>query len=470
MKMSIAAKSRSGHVWIEMWLSASTSTPLTPPLGEKWWKCPCRIVAPAASAASRNARSIDPDRTGSWRPTNPPANACRRTSRHPSRRSNPSSASKIPQVGRTGCCSEFRDHPQWAECVHRVPLPTSRRPVGWTEIAHPLGPRGRNMSITRVGCKTFLPRRSNKYMGLPQGGLRAASWALVSAVSARASPNSARALLKSAVPRTGSAVSKRNKSASVPLPMPRLSFSRNDASVAYRRPARPRWQDAEHEPKLCLVQHAADRHARGSRAPSAHRARPANPSHFRESRRGPRRPPATSGRQRFDRAAGVAAPASTRAEISARRSRTSSGMSAELDSLNARSAPSRSPSRSRNVASVAPNPARAVRSAPRASISSAPDRPASADPAPSAFAPASARIGSPSGPSATSSEFSSNIAIRSVGGIVRARDRAATAAKASFRRRSLGGLVGETGFRVPQRGEDTAPVAGLPTQVGDPQP
>src|SRR5487761_2003011 len=30
MKMSTAAKSRSGQVWIEMWLSASTSTPLTP--------------------------------------------------------------------------------------------------------------------------------------------------------------------------------------------------------------------------------------------------------------------------------------------------------------------------------------------------------------------------------------------------------------------------------------------------------
>ena len=58
MKMSIAAKSRSGHVWMEMWLSASTSTPLTPPFGEKWWKCPCKIVAPAASAASRSARSI----------------------------------------------------------------------------------------------------------------------------------------------------------------------------------------------------------------------------------------------------------------------------------------------------------------------------------------------------------------------------------------------------------------------------
>ena len=33
MKMSTAAKSRSGQVWIEMWLSASTSTPDTPPSG-----------------------------------------------------------------------------------------------------------------------------------------------------------------------------------------------------------------------------------------------------------------------------------------------------------------------------------------------------------------------------------------------------------------------------------------------------
>ena len=54
MKMSIAAKSRSGHVWMEIWLSASTSTPLTPPSGPKWWKWLCRIVAPAASAASRS--------------------------------------------------------------------------------------------------------------------------------------------------------------------------------------------------------------------------------------------------------------------------------------------------------------------------------------------------------------------------------------------------------------------------------
>ena len=46
MKISIAAKSRSGHVWMEMWLSASTTTPDTPPFGVKWWKWLCRIVAP----------------------------------------------------------------------------------------------------------------------------------------------------------------------------------------------------------------------------------------------------------------------------------------------------------------------------------------------------------------------------------------------------------------------------------------
>ena len=36
MKMSTAAKSRSGQVWMEMWLSASITTPETPPFGEKW--------------------------------------------------------------------------------------------------------------------------------------------------------------------------------------------------------------------------------------------------------------------------------------------------------------------------------------------------------------------------------------------------------------------------------------------------
>lgn len=52
MKMSIAAKPRSGQVWIEMWLSANTTTPDTPPLGVKWWKWLCRIVAPALIAAA----------------------------------------------------------------------------------------------------------------------------------------------------------------------------------------------------------------------------------------------------------------------------------------------------------------------------------------------------------------------------------------------------------------------------------
>src|ERR1700733_4536740 len=35
---------------------------------------------------------------------------------------------------------KFRDHPQWAECVHRVPLPTSRRPVGSYARKHPRSP------------------------------------------------------------------------------------------------------------------------------------------------------------------------------------------------------------------------------------------------------------------------------------------------------------------------------------------
>src|ERR1700691_4322096 len=53
---------------------------------------------------------------------------------------------------------KFRDHPQWAECVHRVPLPTSRRPVGLyaRNRAHgPLGPRGRNMITRGTGRKTL---------------------------------------------------------------------------------------------------------------------------------------------------------------------------------------------------------------------------------------------------------------------------------------------------------------------------
>src|SRR6185437_9821965 len=45
---------------------------------------------------------------------------------------------------------KFRDHPQWVECVHRVPLPTSRRPVGPyarkpARALRPLGPRRRDM-------------------------------------------------------------------------------------------------------------------------------------------------------------------------------------------------------------------------------------------------------------------------------------------------------------------------------------
>src|SRR4051794_8348785 len=51
---------------------------------------------------------------------------------------------------------KFRDHPQWAECVHRVPLPTSRRPVGPYALrrAHdPLGPRPRNMMTRVPACK-----------------------------------------------------------------------------------------------------------------------------------------------------------------------------------------------------------------------------------------------------------------------------------------------------------------------------
>src|SRR5690606_35112883 len=40
MKTSRAANPRSGQVWIEMWLSASTATPLTPWFGVKW----CRWI------------------------------------------------------------------------------------------------------------------------------------------------------------------------------------------------------------------------------------------------------------------------------------------------------------------------------------------------------------------------------------------------------------------------------------------
>ncbi len=32
---------------MEMWLSANTTTPDTPPFGVKWWKWLCNIVAPA---------------------------------------------------------------------------------------------------------------------------------------------------------------------------------------------------------------------------------------------------------------------------------------------------------------------------------------------------------------------------------------------------------------------------------------
>ena len=51
--------------------------------------------------------------------------------------------------------------------------------------------------------------------------------------------------------------------------------------------------------------------------------------------------------------------ASTRAVINPRRSRTTSPMSAEFDSASANNAASPSPSCSRNIARVAPNPARA---------------------------------------------------------------------------------------------------------------
>src|ERR1700760_2695403 len=63
---------------------------------------------------------------------------------------------------------KFRDHPQWAECVHRVPLPTSRRPVGQyaRRPAHcPLGPRERNMTMAPGGCKPLfaLSREKSAY-------------------------------------------------------------------------------------------------------------------------------------------------------------------------------------------------------------------------------------------------------------------------------------------------------------------
>ncbi len=108
MKMSIAAKSRSGHVWIEMWLSASTTTPDTPPSGEKWWKWLCRIVAPAASAASRNARSIWSGSHKLRRPRDPPGDASRRISGRPSRRNSPSA----PRRRRRPSPGSRSDHPR----------------------------------------------------------------------------------------------------------------------------------------------------------------------------------------------------------------------------------------------------------------------------------------------------------------------------------------------------------------------
>ena len=47
VKMSIAAYPSSGHVWIEMWLSASTATPVAP-WGENLWVLTQIKVAPHA--------------------------------------------------------------------------------------------------------------------------------------------------------------------------------------------------------------------------------------------------------------------------------------------------------------------------------------------------------------------------------------------------------------------------------------
>src|SRR5258708_39826577 len=63
----------------------------------------------------------------------------------------------------------LRDHPQWAECVHRVPLPTSRRPVGWRPSPPPRAKRGGTWSEGGVCASPFLPNAVEKR-------LRASSW------------------------------------------------------------------------------------------------------------------------------------------------------------------------------------------------------------------------------------------------------------------------------------------------------
>ena len=53
--MSIAANDLSGHVWILICDSASTSMPDMPPFSEYWFSCRLIAVAFAEIAASRSA-------------------------------------------------------------------------------------------------------------------------------------------------------------------------------------------------------------------------------------------------------------------------------------------------------------------------------------------------------------------------------------------------------------------------------
>ena len=144
--------------------------------------------------------------------------------------------------------------------------------------------------------------------------------------------------------------------------------------------------------------------------------------------------------------------ASTRAVIRARRSRTGSGMPAVFDSLNASMAPSASPSRSRSVASVAPNPARAgPGGAARSSFFNTASARFGRSSAMS-FSASRARIGSPSGPSASNSAFSSSSAINSAGAMPPIEASWGNAANASRDCRSISPLwAGKSAFAARNR-------------------